>query len=451
MATLSQSYEKMAKKILPSPFTIAILLSVLTFLLAVILTKPLTEFSYVAYVPEVAMYWQQGFWELLSFTMQMMLILVLGHILALTKTVNAFINQFVKFCTTTSRSAFIVAFVTIVVAYLNWGLGLIFGAIFARKVAEYATRHNITINYPLIGTAGYTGLMVWHGGLSGSAPVIVAGEDHFLVDQIGIISMGETVFSVMNIAVAAALLTLIPLALWLLGKGVAGAPVSLAGISSETEKEDKVTGAERLDFSKLLGVGAGLIFVLAGLYKAFVLPKELSLNFLDLNYINFMLFGFGLLLHGSVFSFLRAADDAIRGSTGIMIQFPVYAGIMGMMKYSGLIVLFSDFFVSISTDTTFPLFTFISAGLVNIFVPSGGGQWAVQGPIIVQASAQLGVPVSKSIMALAYGDQLTNMLQPFWALPLLGITGLRASDILPYTLVVMMIGIFIFAAGLLLF
>ncbi len=109
------------------------------------------------------------------------------------------------------------------------------------------------------------------------------------------------------------------------------------------------------------------------------------------------------------------------------------------------------FFVSISNETTFPIFTFISAGIVNVFVPSGGGQWAVQGPIIIEAAQQLGVDIPKCVMALAYGDQLTNMLQPFWALPLLGITGLKAKEILPYTLILLVAGSVIFITSLLSF
>ena len=99
-----------------------------------------------------------------------------------------------------------------------------------------------------------------------------------------------------------------------------------------------------------------------------------------------------------------------------------------------MVEMLSTFFVNISNETTFPVFTFLSAGIVNIFVPSGGGQWAVQGPIIIEAANQLALSIPKSVMALAYGDQITNMLQPFWALPLLGITGLKASEILPYKL-----------------
>ena len=164
-----------------------------------------------------------------------------------------------------------------------------------------------------------------------------------------------------------------------------------------------------------------------------------------------MLLALGLLLHGDFYHFTKAISSAIGGAYGILIQFPLYFGIMGLMKDSGMVSIISDFFVSISNDTTFPIFTFISAVIVNIFVPSGGGQWAIQGPIILEAASILKVSYSKSIMALAYGDQITNMLQPFWALPLLGITKLKANDILPYTLYLFMIGLIIFIGGLLIF
>lgn len=164
-----------------------------------------------------------------------------------------------------------------------------------------------------------------------------------------------------------------------------------------------------------------------------------------------MLLALAILLHTNFFAFLQAVDKAIAGAAGILIQFPLYFGIMGIMRNSGLVGEISDFFVSISSETTYPLFTFLSAGLVNIFVPSGGGQWAVQGPIIIQAAGDLGISLPKSIMALAYGDQLTNMLQPFWALPLLGITGLKAKDILPYTLFLMVLGTIIYLSALLIF
>ena len=177
----------------------------------------------------------------------------------------------------------------------------------------------------------------------------------------------------------------------------------------------------------------------------------MSLSVINPNYINLVLLGLGITLHSSFHKFLKGVDQAIGGASGILIQFPLYFGIMGIMKYSGMVDLFSEFFVQISNEVTFPIFTFISAGIVNVFVPSGGGQWGVQGPIIIEAASQLNIPYWKAVMALAYGDQITNMLQPFWALPLLGITGLKAKEILPYTLFLLLIGSIIFISALLIF
>ena len=124
---------------------------------------------------------------------------------------------------------------------------------------------------------------------------------------------------------------------------------------------------------------------------------------------------------------------------------------MGIMKESGLIVYVSDFFISISNEFTLPIFTFFSAAIVNVFVPSGGGQWVIQGPVVIAAATELNVPIQKVVMALAYGDQLTNMLQPFWALPLLAITKLKAKEILPYTLIIMLVGLVVFISSLIIF
>jgi len=158
-----------------------------------------------------------------------------------------------------------------------------------------------------------------------------------------------------------------------------------------------------------------------------------------------------IFFHGSIIKFLKATENAIGSTVGILIQFPLYFGIMGMFQSTGIIQDFSEFFQNISNETTYPIFTFISAGIVNFFVPSGGGQWYIQGPLVIQSAIEMGIPLNKSILALAYGDQLTNMMQPFWAIPLLGITGLKAKDILPFTFILMIVGFMVFTIGLLVF
>lgn len=461
--SLSSAIEKTFKTLLPAPFTIAVILTIITMVLAFTLTS--SDADGTDRIIEVFDFWEKGLWNapLLVFAMQMMLMLVLGHTLALTKPVDALISYATRFCNNTAHAAAIVTFLTVLVALFNWGLGLIFGAILARKVGEHAARNDLDLNYPLIGAAGYSGLMVWHGGISGSAPIKVAEEGHIhslmssIVSQQQLqllpdpVSFSETVFGTMNLVITPLLIIILPAFMFLLGKRSPVASYLPISKSDLTLDSIDVSGAERLDHSKLFGLGIGAIIAAYCIYLVINTFPEKGFGFINPNYINLLLLGLGLLLHRSIFKFLNAIDQAIGGASGILIQFPLYFGIMGIMNSSGLVQLFSDFFVSISNETTFPIFTFFSAGIVNVFVPSGGGQWGVQGPIILQAASELGVSIPKSIMALAYGDQLTNMLQPFWALPLLGITELKAKEILPYTVALMGVGIVIFISVLLIF
>lgn len=447
----SSLYLRFVRNILPSPFSIAVILTLLTFLLALIFTQR-PENSIYPYPIKILEYWQTGFWELLSFTMQMALILILGHTLALTSIFDRLIGWLTSFCDNSAKSAFLISLITILMSFVNWGLCLVFGAIFARKVAERAKANGWQLNYPLIGAAGYSGMMCWHGGFSGSAPLTVSGKDHFLADQIGTIGIEQTLLSSMNITASVLLLLIIPTVFYFLGKRSSNSEINLPVFqNSPNENKNTPSGAERIDHSKLVAAIFGLLICFLAIREIYTTPKGAGLGFINLNYINFFLFGLGILLHGSFNKFLSAIQEAIGGSAGIIIQFPLYAGIMGIMNYSGLGALVSQGFVEISTATTLPIFTLLSAGLVNIFVPSGGGQWAVQGPIITEAAQTLNVSVPKTVMALSYGDQLTNMLQPFWALPLLGITKLKAKDILPYSGLIMLIGLVIFISILLIF
>ncbi|MCD6180047.1 MAG: short-chain fatty acid transporter [Bacteroidales bacterium] len=435
------------QKMLPSPMSIAILLTLLTFVLAVIY-KP-DEIGYTKRAIDILSFWNLGFWSLMEFTMQMILILVLGYVLALSKSINRFIVKLTALVDTNAKAAALLSFVTILISLFNWGLGLVFGAIFARKIAEAFSDKGFKFNYGLLGAAAYSGMMVWHGGLSGSAPLKIAEANHFLVERIGQISLSETIFSNMNLFASGILLIIIPVFFYLIGSKIQVSELKLRGdekiLSSEITKPG---GAERLDYSQFFSKFFALLLLTIPIYTVFV---SKSLSFINLNYINIVLFGLAILAQGSIAEFLQAAKNAIGSSVGILIQFPLYAGIMGVMKYSGLYVLFTQFFLDISTVSTFSFYTMLSAAIVNIFVPSGGGQWIIQGPIVVEAALNLGVSIPKTVMALAYGDQLTNMIQPFWALPLLGITGLKAKDIFPFSLILMILGILLFVLTLLLF
>jgi short-chain fatty acids transporter len=256
----------------------------------------------------------------------------------------------------------------------------------------------------------------------------------------------------MNISCSLCLLVIIPLSAYFISNkiGTTSIPV-LEAKEGKPVFSTNLIGAENIDYSNLFGRITGFIILIYLLFKVIFTTDFLSLRFINPDFINLLLFALGLFLHSSLKVYMENVEEAMVGAAGILIQFPLYFGIMGLMKSSGLIVHISDWFIQISNQYTYPIYTFISAGIVNIFVPSGGGQWAIQGPVIIEAAKSLNVSISKSIMAMAYGDQLTNMLQPFWALPLLGITKLKAKDILPYTLFFMLIGAIIFISFLLIF
>ncbi len=454
-----QAIEKLFERYLPSPFTIAVVLTVITLLLALAFGEGAPNTSKVAYVLRL---WEQGLWNngLLVFAYQMMLILVLGHVLVLSPPMEQLILKLTRGVRNTSQAAVLVAVSTMLVSFFNWGLGLIFGALFARKVGEYAQEREIPLNYPLIGACGYSGLMIWHGGISGSAPIKVAEKGHLreLMTAAGnpdfaatlpeVVPTSLTVFGWSNLIVFGVVLLCLAILIRYLGKKATPTRIGLKRYTFTKAEKASLKGAEKLEYSKLPALIFGGILFCAFLTQ--YLPAIRSLNITP-NLLNFFMLGLAIILHGSFRSFLNAVEEAIGDVSGILIQFPLYFGIMGIMGGSGMIARISDVFVTISDATTLPVFTFFSAALVNIFVPSGGGQWAVQGPLVLESAVTLGVPLPKIIMALAYGDQLTNMLQPFWALPLLGITKLKAKEILPYTVVFMMVGILIYVTALLLF
>ena len=456
---ITKAIEIFFKKFIPSPFTIAVLLTILTIVLALFFTKP-NSIGFGDYAIELLQYWENGIWssDLLEFAYQMMLILVLGHVLVLSKPVSNLIMKITRYCNDTASSAAIVACLTMLVAFFNWGLGLIFGALLARKIAEHAQQNNLKLNYPIVGASGYMGMMVWHGGISGSAPIKINEVGHLtammsnntfeLMHKVpSSIDFSQTIFSFSNLLIFLTILVVISGMFYVLGKNSKPTEINLSRYKMH-HAENTSTKIDKLDNSRILATIFGLLIIITFFYRYFDAIKVLKIT---PNLINFLMLGLGILFHGSFKNFTGAVAASISDISGILIQFPLYFGIMGVMSSSGMVAQISDFFVSFSTETTLPIVTFFSAGLVNIFVPSGGGQWVIQGPIVLESALKLGVPLNKAIMALAYGDQITNMLQPFWALPLLGITKLKAKEILPYTLFAMLVGSIIYIIGILLF
>lgn len=474
IARLGSSLSKVFSKTAPDPFVIAVGLTVLTAVLAVTIgfegQGGGSELSIADKSKLMLDSWRgsDGLWKFLAFGMQMCLILVTGHALAASKPVRKMIDALARVPKGAGSAAAMVGGLSIVLGLISWGLGLIVGALLAREVARSLRSRGIRAHGGLLAAAGYMALLVFHGGLSGSAPLKMTSEKQAatvlpesvmeLLRVDGVfqeVSLSQTVFSPMNLFVSGGLLVLVPLVLWLLtpktGSMAEGEIVEMP-MSSDPVMADIDDGRLK-GFPDWIERSPIVVWVLAcallAAYWRFVALK--GVLSMGPDEINMVMLALGLILHGSVRSYVSAAEDGAAGCAGIILQFPLYAGIMGMGVSSGLVEDFSQWIGSFATETTGPLLTFVSAGVVNLFVPSGGGQWGIQGPIALSLGNEVGVSPGKMIMAVAYGDQLTNMLQPFWALPLLAITRVKAREIVGYTAVVMVVAGAWMAVGLLVF
>src|SRR5690606_25008985 len=293
--------------------------------------------------------------------MQMVLILVTGWVLASTVFFRRILEAVSRLTRTPGQAIIGVTLVGLIASWINWGFGLVIGAMAARQIARQVPE----VDYRLLIASAYSGFLVWHGGLAGSVPLTIATEGHFLADKMGLIPTSETIFSFYNLAIVVALFIIVPLVNWLMMPDrehtVTVDPAKLVD-ELEVPRPEKETPDDKLGKCQQHSVPIGVLGVVFAAY--YFISKSGGLN---LSIVNFIFLMLGILLHGSPARLLKAVETAARGASGIIIQFPFYAGIMGMMLHSGLAQVISDWFVAISTADTLPLFTFWAAGLVNIF------------------------------------------------------------------------------------
>lgn len=437
-ARVMRPVNTLVERFIPSALVFAIVLTFIVALAALFMTGSGPVL--------IIQSWGDGLSGLLAFTTQMALILLLGHILANTGPVRKLLQRLAA-VPKTARGAYVfVVVVSSIASLITWGLGLVVGALLAREIAASFRAKGIPVHFPLLVASAFSGFVVWHMGYSGSGPLTAATPDSFIAKQLGTtIPITQTTFSPINMI--AALVTIIAISLlvyFMAPRNTATIKELQVNLAEDTGSKDTIeTPADRVDASRILTLALGLLLV------AYLIIHFATGGTLTLDIVNWSFLALILLLVRSPFELIALTKGAASNVGEILLQFPLYAGILGIMTGTGLIALFSDFFVSISNPVTFGVFALLSAGLVNFFVPSGGGQFAVQAPIMLDAANRLGVDPSIAIMAVAYGDQWTNMIQPFWALPLLAIAGLKMRDILGYTVATMIVSGIVFAATLL--
>ncbi|SFK99486.1 short-chain fatty acids transporter [Halogranum rubrum] len=458
---MAEGSSRIVERFLPEAFLFAVLLTFVAYGMALVFVEPQASmFTHARTILTAG--WYGGFWNLLSFAMQMTLILMTGYALAQTSAVDALLARLATIPSSERSAAALVPVVAATASFVHWGLGLVVGGIFARKVAQEIEG----IDFPIVVAGAYAGFVVWHGGLAGSIPLVLnsdASNGNFLLEA-GVldstIGTAATIFTPMNLVLFAVVAFLFLPALFALmypEREDKKTPIDPAQFETATVADGGETAtknvsssgdlsvADRIEQSTTLVLVVGLSGLLAvGLYffdgiQNGVMPW----NNLNLNIVNFGFLFLGLLLHGSAAAYIDVVKEAVENVWGIILQFPFYAGIMGIMAYApegstSLATQIAQGMVQLSPEGFFlPAIAFLTAGIVNFFVPSGGGEWAVIGETLVTAAKASGTSVPRVAMAAAWGDAWTNMIQPFWAIPLLAISGLSVRDIMGYCVLVL--------------
>ena len=436
------------QKYLPEPFIFAIILTFVAIAVAI----PVCHQS----ITEVVSNWGGGVWNLLGFSMQMALVLVTGATLAAAPTIKKGINKLASLPKTPAGAIALVTGISAVACWLNWGFGLIVGAIFAKEIAKKLKG----VDYRLLIASAYSGFVVWHAGISGSIPLKMASDvDELVKDTNGVITsvipIGNTILDCHNVV----MVVLVTIALVAINSAMHPKGENVVVIDPALLDDDDPVGANQhlpattpamiLENSRLLSA----LLALLGL-SFLVISLFFKHKTFDLGSVILLFLFLGIVLHKTPIAYVRAFAKSVSGAAGILLQFPFYAGIMGIITGVGesgicLGTVVSQAFINISTSTTYPLYTFLCAAILNMFVPSGGGHWAIQAPIMFAAGEALNVDHGLTGMAIAWGDAWTNLIQPFWALPALAIAKLNAKDIMGFCLIDLVVSGIIIIGGLL--
>jgi short-chain fatty acids transporter len=420
-------FTELMRRYLPDPFVFAIGLTLLTMVMAMLVEGQAAQ--------AVITNWGKGFWNLLSFTTQMAVILAMGYVLATAPLVDRFLNAIVARVQTPRGAIIVATLVGGIGSYLNWGFGLVIGGIIARKLALKVKG----VHYPLIIASAYSGFTMYGLGLSASIPVLISTPGHPMEKLMGVIGLKETIFSTPMLLTSLAVIVTLPLLNAMLHPRDAKEVVE---IREENSSEDRAAGhghsmgientlATRMNNSRLLSLIIGLCgLAYAGLHFS-------QGGSLDLNLINFLILFIGVLLLGTPANYVAKLNEGIKTISGIILQYPFYAGIMAVMAGSGLVDSISRVFVDIATPQTLPFWGLVSSFVINFFAPSGGGHWVIQGPFMIDAAKAINSSVAQTSMSVMLGNAWNDLVQPFWILPALALSKLKLKDVMGYTVIMM--------------
>jgi short-chain fatty acids transporter len=436
-----------AERYIPDPYLYAVLLSFITIAAGLIFTP--------AGPAKIIMAWYNGLWSILAFAMQMALVLTTGIALAKAPLVHRALVGLAAMPRHQASAAIIVFLASAIGSWLNWGFGLVIGALIAREIAKRLR----DVDFAFLVAAAYMGFMTWASGLSSSIALVSATHGsalNIIEKQTGKVAGFETtIFAAYNLVPVVLLVVAISIALAFMGpdeRDMKKADPEALIRADQADDEAEVGATFEKTFATVLENSWLITLLLVALGVAYEVQTIAEKGFsLDLNGFIFLAFMLGLLFHWRPIRYIRAFNAGAKTVGPILLQFPLYGGIMGIMTETGLAGLIAQSFVTFSTRRTLPFWSFIGSNLISLFVPSGGGHWAVQGPFMIPAAIKLEADPAMVAMGTAMGEQVANMVQPFWALPILAIANRGIKDIMGYCGIAMIIGLVIFGGALLMF
>lgn len=416
------------------------------FLFAVVLTMIFVTTDILALVGA----WYAGMWNILTFAVQMALILLTGYVVARSRPVSHFLDWLASKPQNQGQALALTIVVASIASLINWGFGLVVAAIMARFIGKRMEN----IDYAILVSAGYAGFIVWASGLSSSIALAVSTPGslaNITEQQTGqVLGYGDTIFTWWNIAPVIIIITLlIPLYWWMMPKRPEQMRKVDRGLLAREdeggEPETPDTPAGKLErFWPLNLILAGAIFTY------FISSIAAGTFTLDFNAVIALFLALGLILHWTPIRYVRTFTGSAGAIGPIVLQYPLYGGIQGLMTFAvggvALAGIIADWFLSFSNEYTFAFWTFVSSNIISLFIPSGGGHWLVQGPVMVPAAESLGVDQGLIAMTVAWGEGTANMVQPFWALPILGIVGLGIRDIMGYGVLTLALSFTVYGA-----
>jgi short-chain fatty acids transporter len=442
LAKVTSFFLFLFERITPDPYVFAVALTILTALLAGI-------FAPRGSTEAILTGWYNGLFAILAFAFQMVLVLVTGYALSNSPPVRQLLNRLAGIATTPRRAVVVLVLTVMVTSFVNWGCGLVVAGLLAREIAK-----RIRIDFGWLVAAAYSGWIIWASGLSSSIALAQAtpGSTLNVVQKMTgtVLTLNETVFAPFNIVPVLLLVVLIPILYCAIQPAEAETLAAdsarlIAEDHARTARSDETsTLARHLERAWILN----LILVIAGIAALGVIWSKSGFN-LDINSVIFLFFIAGLLLHWTPIAYVEAINSAARVTGPLILQYPLYGGIMGIMTATGLGEVISKAFVAFSNVHTLPFWNFVASMIISLFIPSGGGHWAVQGPFAVPAAAQLHASQAATAMAVAMGEQVTNMIQPFWALPVLAIAGISLRRVMGFTVMSFFVGAIVFGLALL--